>query len=240
MGPDAYIDALERCGEELAEAAEGGLDAPVPSCPGWDVAELVWHTGDVHRFWERIVSLRARDRGGIPEAERPDPLELLPWYRDGLERLVRTLRAADPAAEVWTWAPPHNAGFVQRRMAQETAVHAWDAQAAAGSPHPIETALASDGVDEFLDVFLPSDPERLSIGAERVHLHATDGGGEWTVTVREGSLDVDRSHGKGDAAVRASSSDLLLLLWRRRGPEGLEVFGDRAVLERFLARADLD
>jgi hypothetical protein len=40
--------------------------------------------------------------------------------------------------------------------------------------------------------------------------------------------------------VRASSSDLLLLLWRRRGSEGLEVFGDRAALERFLARADLD
>lgn len=240
MGPDAYIAALERCGGELAEAAEEGLDAPVPSCPGWDVAELVWHTGDVHRFWEQIVSLRARDREAVREAERPDPSELLLWFRDGLERLVRTLRGTDPSVEVWTWAAQRNAGFVQRRMAQEMAVHAWDAQAAAGDRRPIETALAADGIDEFLDLFLPADPERLAAGRESVHLHATDGGGEWTVTVGDGSVEVDRSHGKGDAAVRASSSNLLLLLWRRVSFAGVEAFGDRAALERFLGRADLE
>ena len=240
MRPDTYVDALERSGAELAEAAEADLGAPVPSCPGWDVAELVWHTGEVHSFWEQVVSRRLSDRHDAKRPARPDRPALLSWFRDGVQRLARTLRDTDPSVEVWTWTAQRNAGFVQRRMAHETAVHAWDAQAAAGDPRPIETALAADGIDEFLDFFLPADPERLASGGESVHLHATDGGGEWTVTVGDGSVEVDRSHGKGDAAVRASSSDLLLLLWRRVSLAAVEAFGDRGALERFLGRADLE
>ena len=39
-----------------------------------------------------------------------------------------------------------------------------------------------------------------------------------------------RLPGSWDAAVRAPASDLLLLLWNRRGPEALQVFGDEQLL----------
>jgi predicted lipid carrier protein YhbT len=81
--------------------------------------------------------------------------------------------------------------------------------------------------------------------AGSVHLHSTDADGEWVVTEPDPSsrLAVTHEHAKGDAAVRGSASDLLLLLWRRLNlddhAERFEVFGDRAVVDRLLARNDL-
>ncbi|MGH9115951.1 MAG: maleylpyruvate isomerase N-terminal domain-containing protein, partial [Acidimicrobiales bacterium] len=43
-----YLDHLAREGAAFAAAAEAGLDRPVPTCPGWDVAALVAHLGQVH------------------------------------------------------------------------------------------------------------------------------------------------------------------------------------------------
>jgi MDMPI C-terminal domain len=40
--------------------------------------------------------------------------------------------------------------------------------------------------------------------------------------------------------VQGTASDLLLLLWRRRSPADVTVFGDVSVLDRFLIRTDLD
>lgn len=55
-----------------------------------------------------------------------------------------------------------------------------------------------------------------------------------------GALRVTREHHKADAALRATASDLLLMLYRRVTPERGEVFGDGAVLDRLLERRDLD
>jgi len=47
-------------------------------------------------------------------------------------------------------------------------------------------------------------------------------------------LNVTNEHGRGDAAVRGTASDLALFMWNRRLP-GLEYFGDEAVVEAWLA-----
>jgi predicted lipid carrier protein YhbT len=44
---------------------------------------------------------------------------------------------------------------------------------------------------------------------------------------------VRREHAKGDVAVRAPASDLLLFLWGRIPPDRLEVMGDTALLPRW-------
>jgi len=48
---------------------------------------------------------------------------------------------------------------------------------------------------------------------------------------------VERAHAKGDAAVRGPASTLFLVLWGRLpiDTEGVELFGDRAVIDRWLA-----
>jgi hypothetical protein len=125
-------------------------------------------------------------------------------------------------------------------MAQETAVHRWDAD-----HEPIDPVLAVDGVSEFFEHFT----DRVADGAlpmgGTVHLHATDAEGEWLVSEPPdgGPLEFSTEHAKGDAAVRGSASDLLLLLWRRVGLDDggrFEVFGEPEVARRLVARNDLN
>jgi uncharacterized protein (TIGR03083 family) len=172
---------------------------------------------------------------------RPPDGELVAWAARQAIELGRTLRETDPATPVWTWAPQKDVAFIVRRMAQETAVHRWDAEAAAGEPGPIEAELASDGIDEFLAFFLDHrfrDGGRLD---GSVHLHATDTPGEWLVHEEpDGALTVTAAHAKGDAAVRGPASDLLLALWRRVGLDRVEVLGDRDVAERLVARTTVE
>ena len=173
----------------------------------------------------------------VEERSRPPADELLAWARDRTAHLHAALAEADPATTVWTWAPAQDVAFILRRMAHETSVHRWDAELAAGEARPIDPELASDGVDEFLNVML-LQPRFSSAPIEgSVHLHATDTPGEWLVREQEdGTLVVTAEHAKGDAALRGSASDLLLALWGRVGSDALEVIGDRAVAERLLAR----
>ncbi len=101
--------------------------------------------------------------------------------------------------------------------------------------------LGSDGIDEFL-AHMVSDvvADAPELGGS-VHLHCTDVPGEWMVRpTAGGGLNVIREHAKGDAAMRGTSSDLLLVLWRRQGLATIEVIGDAEVAARFVARTSLD
>ena len=233
---DTYLASLERDGEALARAAERNLGAAVPGCPGWDVEQLVWHTGGVHRFWGTIARERLQDPQQVTRPDRPSQDGLIAWYRDNLALTVDALRSTDPATPVWTWAPEHDVAWIRRRMAQETAVHSWDAISASQTPPPVDGALAVDGIDEFLEFFVSGTDKAPDL---TVHLHATDADGEWLVEVKDGKLDVRHEHAKGDAAVRGSASNLLLLLWRRIPEAEVEVLGDRAALFAFLQASDL-
>jgi hypothetical protein len=77
-----------------------------------------------------------------------------------------------------------------------------------------------------------------------LHFHATDlavGRGEWTIDVGHTDFDWHHGHGKGDVAVRASASDLLLLVYGRIKPsdDRFETFGDQDLLARWLERTAL-
>ena len=58
---DQHLAALASSAAALrAAAASAGLDAKVPTCPGWDVRKLVTHQGMVHR-WAAANLRRERD-----------------------------------------------------------------------------------------------------------------------------------------------------------------------------------
>lgn len=200
-----------------------------------DVGELVRHTGRVFRHKAAVVR-----RGGIAPPEDIEPEEgpageaVLEWYRASLNRLLEALAAKDPNEPAWSWAGDHRVAFWNRRMAQEAAVHRWDAENAVGDPGPIDAELAADGIDEFLGAFIPGDEIPYEGKSGTVHLHCTDVPGEWTVTLEEGSIPTYATgHSKGDAAVRGPAEDLLLFVWRRIEPERVEVLGDAGLVTDF-------
>src|SRR5690349_6652723 len=131
-----FLTTLDREGRLLAAAAaEAGTDAKVPTCPEWQVADLLRHTGAVHRWAAALVAdghTAPRPLGDGPDL---DGAELVAWYRDSHRLLVDTLAAAPADLECWTFHPapcPSPLAFWTRRQAHETAVHRYDAESARG------------------------------------------------------------------------------------------------------------
>jgi uncharacterized protein (TIGR03083 family) len=223
----------------VASARSAGIDAPVPSCPGWDVHELVLHTGTTHRWATTLVATRATgyvapDLGELP-AERD---AIFDWFEDGARRFVDVLGTTDPQTAVWAWGSDQHARFWSRRMAHETAVHGWDASHAAREDRAIPAELAVDGIDEQLEnipFMMPFRPEVAALrgDGESIHLHATDTEGEWLIRFTADGIETTREHAKGDVAARGSASDLMLFLVGRVRHDQLEVFGDAALLDRW-------
>jgi uncharacterized protein (TIGR03083 family) len=232
----AYCEAIGREGRALhAAAAAAGVEAAVPSCPEWRIADLLAHVGRLHRWIAAIVE----GDGEHPsdhwsDAEPPPEAERLAWFADGVELIADVLLGAEPSTPAWSWTTDNTAGFWARRQANETAVHRWDAQLAAGAAQPIERELAVDGVDEFF-YLLPywRGASSLPVSGETMHLHATDGEGEWLVRLGADGLVITREHAKGDVALRAPASHLLLFLWGRADPSAADVFGDASILDRW-------
>ena len=241
MDNRALLAALQRDGAALRDSvASVTLDTPVAACPGWTVSDLIWHLSEVHYFWGSIVIQRATGWEQVERVDRVPDAELLETYEATFSRLIGALTTADPATEVWTWSEQHDVAFVIRRMAQETAVHRWDADQAAGRPADIEAVLASDGIDEFLKHFLGDVAEGAEPVGGSVHIHCGDTPGEWTLRPSGAGFDVVREHAKGDCALRGDASALLLALWRRIPPEAIDIVGDGDLGRRFLALANLE
>ena len=233
-----YCDAITAASGALADVARRAPETVVPTCAPWSVGRLALHVGSALRWAGAILTEDVRDaEGAMRVYPHPgDDEDPAAWLERTAAELVAVLRAADPETPAWTGARDGRVIVWARRMAHETAIHRWDAQRAVGDPEPIGSALALDGVEEVfanIDV-LPRAAELVGQG-ETLHLHATDATGEWLLTLTPSGLAVDRAHAKGAVAVRASASDLDLLLWGRVDPEAVEVFGDRGLLDRFLA-----
>lgn len=240
MDVEHHLRALQREGRSFAASANIDLRRAVHGCPGWTVADLCWHMTRVHDMFQQSVGDGVRGFENVVRRKRPDDERLMDAYVEGFERLMHTLSASDPDELVWTWAGDKTVAWAVRRAAHETAVHAWDARDASGAASAIEADLASDGIDEFLENFLPLAREGVPFVGGSVHIHCTDVPGEWMV--REGdalTLVVTREHAKGTAAIRGDASDVLLALWRRRGTETLEIIGSAEVADRFLQRTSL-
>jgi uncharacterized protein (TIGR03083 family) len=202
-----HIACLRSEGELLAEAAErSSLTAPVPTCPGWRVRDLLAHLGFVHRWATSYVTEGRTEMTSEPGEEEiirlaPADEALVGWFRDGHARLVSVLATADPAVRCWTFLPaPSPLAFWARRQAHETAIHRADAQfavAAAGPGadlDPFPAGLAADGVDELLMGFGGRNPGSLSDAPATLVIRTEDcaAAAEWTVVMGQPLAGVSR------------------------------------------------
>ena len=159
----------------------------VPSCPGWDAAELLWHLSEVQDFWASIV----RDRLDDPE-RAPEPSRALGYgaqlaqFDNCSTGLIDALVATPDETAVWTWFPAdQTAGFVRRRQAHETLIHRLDAELTAGAVTDLDPALATDGVLEVLEVMYSEAPPWASYDMDGPtgRIATTDTGAEWLVQI---------------------------------------------------------
>jgi uncharacterized protein (TIGR03083 family) len=243
------LTCLETDAAGLREAAGGNLDAPVPTCPEWTVADLVQHVAEVY-----LHKTECMRRGEFPQPWPPDrgqepPLERLDRAGAGL---AAEFAARDPGSATVTWyEPDQTVGFWIRRMAQETVIHRVDAELARGPAGPIPADLALDGISEVLECFLRYGSQRWPEEFAGLPDHATPpvlvtaGGDAWLVRAAKDGVTVRPTPAEspaGDAAARVGGDpeSVLLWLWRRVGDERVTVSGDRdlvAGLRRLLLDA---
>ena len=238
MQLDEYLPALRRANARFADAAAEavlahGWTARVPGCPEWTLSDLVRHLAGVQNFWAWIVRTRATDPSGYPEPTRHPDDELLGYGLVQSAELEAVLAAADPADRVWTWAQRKDVAFVLRRQAQEATVHAADAEDVLGRITPIPADVGLDGLDEWLEVMVPSAlPDGPPDGAHPVVFHAVDADAERTLFPGTRPFPV--------AVLTGNAGDLLLAVWRRVPVEVLTVHGDPAQAAAMIGLVSLD
>jgi uncharacterized protein (TIGR03083 family) len=213
-----------------AAAVEAGPAAPVGTCPGWTVLDLVRHVAGVNTW--ALTALNT-----APDAERPtftsppkDWDALLPWWDERVAELVDQLRVADPDAPAWTFVGPKTAAFWSRRQAHELAIHRLDAEHARLGP-AVPTLLftsefAADGIDEFVTRMVVRAAERKPVTlAARVLYHAADAGRTWELRLVPGEVPASgpiTDSGTDDDLVVAGTADAVYrAVWGR--PSGAAV-----------------
>jgi uncharacterized protein (TIGR03083 family) len=248
-----HLDALRRQGELMVGVAgRAELATAVPTCPSWQVKDLLRHTGYIHRWAARHITERPRHViDGPSEAEilcgGAADEDLLDWFRTGHSALVETLAAADPAVEYATFmAAPSPLAFWARRQAHETAIHRADAERAVGAMPEYSAEFAADGIDELITGFSQRrkyQPHASSAaGGGLLRVVATDTGDAWSIEPRQDRLH-SRREARAEAASRAGctvsgpASGLYLYLWNRSGARevAVTVNGDPVLLTAWQA-----
>ncbi len=235
---DAFRETVRAASAALEAAIGHDPATPVPSCPDWDLAELIRHVGVFQRW--ATGNLATGERFRIREVEQPGE-DRAAWFEAGAAGLHAALEAVDPQQRVWTWAGEQPAMWWIRRAAHEIWMHAWDATNAIGAaPPPLQAEVAADGIDEYLHLFVPTflDQGDWRGDGETLHLHTTDADGEWHVTLGPGAPTVTREHRKGDVASKGRARTMLLALWGRVSLDELEWFGEDAEVARWRRRIE--
>ncbi|MEV0097229.1 maleylpyruvate isomerase family mycothiol-dependent enzyme [Streptomyces sp. NPDC050738] len=233
-----HIKSLEHEGRLLAAScAASGTEAPVPTCPGWQVRDLLRHTGAVHRWAAGFVVERRTAPRSIGDGSDLDGAELIDWFRDGHTALVAALSEAPAELECFTFMPaPSPLAFWARRQAHETAVHRMDAEAAAGARFsPLGTDFAVDGIDELLRLFHARLKSRVRTDTPKtLRVRATDADADavWTVRLSsEPAQAVYGEEGPADCELSGPAEHLYTALWNRLPLSEATVTGDTALAQ---------
>jgi uncharacterized protein (TIGR03083 family) len=230
-----YLDTLSYDFDRLRAVVVLDPFAEVPTCPGWTVATLTHHVGEV--YWHKTLAMReGREPEQWPPKEVVDeaPLALLDR---GYAALRHEFDIRKPENHAGSWYKPNQTvGFWIRRMAQETVIHRIDAELGTGQQvAPIAPDLALDGIDELLKVFVAYGvvewgkyfTEVLDSSPGRTYTVRADGTA-WRLRTGPGSFSVEDGAGPQPTDVTVSGSPTAVLRWvwnREVEPSGVTLEG---------------
>lgn len=249
--PD-FLAAVRNESAAFRAALATAADVTVPSCPDWRTDDLLWHLTEVQWFWGTIVDRDVRDPDSLQHPQRPEGRAALLAAFDAADALLQqSLRDVPSGAARWMWAADealHTAGYIARRQAHEALIHRTDAELTAGlAVSPIDPALATDGIDEVVDVMYGRDHPLVTFAAtpgQVVELTSTDTDRRWvlqlgreTGTVPETGERIDDPNFRpapnytAVATISGTAADLDLWLWNRPSSGELTGTGDTTTLD---------
>ena len=226
----------------VAALAGGDWTAPVPTCPGWTVLQLLRHVGRGDRWAAQMIRDHAGpelDPRSVVDGRPPDqPEAALAWLRTSPQVIVDAVTAAGLETPVSTFAGPQPARWWLRRRLHEATVHRADVAIALGQAYALQTDVAVDGVAEWLDRVTGSvGTPPLGPGRTFSLVAADRPGVAWHLAGTAGAAVIVEPGAPADVTVAGPAADLLLALTRRRAIDdtALELSGDHAVWDGWLA-----
>jgi uncharacterized protein (TIGR03083 family) len=242
---DDHLSGLGRSGAALHDAAAtAGLSAKVPTCPAWDVTDLVVHQGMVHRWAAANLRGEGDHDTSASQAAGRAAADVLAWYSDGLAALIETVRSTpeDAQATVFLRDAPPPRRFWARRQCHETMIHGVDAISAVYGRWPtaaeadVDPLLAADGIDELLTGFITRGKGKLhATEPYTIGVRTADTGHAWTVRISDGPIVTTVGEAAQPEVVFAgTAAQLYLSLWNRA--DEITMDGPPAVLDQWRAQ----
>ncbi|MCB1005872.1 MAG: maleylpyruvate isomerase N-terminal domain-containing protein [Acidimicrobiales bacterium] len=236
---------------QLAEiAAVVGAREPVPACSPWTMRQLVAHVISGLSGWYPYNMTHGdapTDLATAWDAQPPLPrgnAERLGYLREVTDGFVALVRSVDLDAPCYVFGDERTIRGWVLRAATECAIHLQDAEAILGKPTPFTPARAATSIEETVRYMWRGGLYfRNDLGAERVpdaplDLRATDLELAWRVTKAPDEFRIEHLEIDGAAAgtpselsVTGGRAALISWLWGRSDGEGLEISGDRSLVD---------
>jgi uncharacterized protein (TIGR03083 family) len=225
-----------------------GLDPAtrVPTCPDWQVRDLVGHIGQAYRWAAGLV--RSGEPDAVPDprlAEPGAPATWARWLHDSAVELVDAVTDVGLDAEVWTFLGPRTAAFWVRRMLNDAVVHVVDAAITAGRDHRTPADVAADVITEGLELLTSAVAETLKPDlavlrgdGETLLFRPTEPGiAPWRVTRTPSGIAVTRSALAADVELSGPVADVMAVFARRLPPTdpSVTITGDEKLLAHWIA-----
>jgi uncharacterized protein (TIGR03083 family) len=208
------MELQEQTADFAAIVTGADPDAPVPTCPGWTLRDLVGHMGQAPRWMAGVVRSGAAAVPPDPRDAEP-PADWRGWLLAGADELRSAVAEAGPGTPVWTLAGPRPARWWVRRALADLVVHTADAALTVGVPFTVPPARAADVISEGLDLL--AAPGLATFPGTRegtIALRPPTGDG-WLITRAAAGHTWRPGTADTDTELSGTTQDLLLVLMRR-------------------------
>ncbi|MEV6636211.1 maleylpyruvate isomerase family mycothiol-dependent enzyme [Actinoplanes sp. NPDC051470] len=243
--------AIVKHTRRLAEsAAAAGPGAAVPTTPEWTVADLVAHVGQTENWVAEIVERRIVDPSRLPTemAVLPEDPDAWPaWLAESAQRVVSAFSDDALEAPVFNAAADGRTGgrFWLSSVLNETVIHGFDADAAAGRPVEVDAGVAAALISNHLamltsptwEMARPASAHAIRGTGQTLRLLATDTADAWFVERQPEGAVLQSGSRPADVTVTGPARSLLLTLTRRvplSGGEGISVSGDAGLAQHWV------
>ena len=251
LSDDALVEWIADSTQQLAEiAAVVGAREPVPACRPWTMRQLVAHVISGLSGWYPYNMTHGdapTDLATAWDAQPPLPrgnAERLGYLREVTDDFGALVGSLDLDAPCFVFGDERTVRGWVLRAATECAIHLQDAEAVLGEPTPFTPARAATSIEETVRYMWRGGLYfRNDLGADQVpdaplEIRAVDLGVTWRVTKAPGEFRIEHPDTGGAAAgahselsVTGGQAALISWLWGRSDGEGLEISGERSLVD---------
>ncbi len=239
LTPERYFELIDADTDRLVAMGERGLKEQVPACPGWDVAEVLWHVAGVFEHKVRLMADNAWPDPWPPEWGFGDDEEIA-FLQSAKTHLFEEFARHQIGEQTQTFGADTTIAFWVRRMACEIVIHRLDGEQAHGETTAIPDDIALDGIDEVLQVMLagPWWQERVQTDHPVDAVVAVEASGHrWVCDVQRTAVTVTADTSRPAAVTISGDPEAVLVwLWGRTGDNAVTTSGDATTAGEFRAR----